>query len=190
MFLEDGKGSGYKAQVTKEQKLAVDAINTTHLAHESKDDGEAFVIATDFISLTTTGSFNGLLYFKCTTSDQNFHIEKIRICSSGTGYMQIEVTKNPTTGTLISDANAALTNPLNFGSSKVINGRADVYSASGDGKTVTDGDKLTQYINKSPGHSHQDYEGSLILHNGDSIAITCKPSIATDICLELLGYFE
>lgn len=190
MFIEDGKGTGYKVEITKEQKISCDASITSHLAHESKTYGESFVIASGFISLTTTGSFNGLLYVKNTTSEKNFHVEKVRICSSGSGYMQIEVKKNPTTGTLISDANAATTNALNFGSSKVLSGRADVYAASGDGKTVTDGSDLSQYINMSPGHSHQDYEGALILHNGDSIAISCKPSVSTEICIELLGFFE
>ena len=135
MFLEDGKGTGYKAQVTEEQRLSVDSIVTSHLAHESQDDGEAFIFASGFISLTTTGAFNGLLYIKCTTSESHFHVSKIRTCSSATGFMQLKIIKNPTTGTLISDANAATTSTLNFGSSKSTSGRADVYSASGDGKT-------------------------------------------------------
>ena len=38
-----------------------------------------------------------------------------------------------------------------------------------DGKTVTDGNFMTQFINKAPGHSIQDYQGAMILYNGDSI---------------------
>lgn len=110
------------------------------------------------------------------------------MCSAETGYVQIRAIRNPSTGTLISDANSADKLSANAGSSVVFDGLA--YAASGDGKTVTDGDNWTQFINRSPGHSVQDYEGAIVIPGGKSMALTAKPSVSMTICVEVQLWFE
>jgi hypothetical protein len=186
--IEDGTGTGARVQVTKDNQLLTFAVSENRVADVSKRSGDAFLIASDFISLTTTGSFNGLLYIKNNNAKSLF-IQTIRTCSdAASASMQLRMIKNPTTGTLISDANAADATSSNLGSSNTFDG--DAYTASGDGKTVTDGDNLTQFINRSPGHSIQDYEGAIVIPKGQSLAITCKPSAATDICIEVQCWYE
>jgi hypothetical protein len=183
----DGRGRGYRAGVTPRRQLETIAVTESRIADISKS-GYSFLVATDFVSLTTTGSFNGLLYIKNNSTDRNIFIKTVRVCSSGTGYMQIRAIRNPSAGTLISDANSADKLSANAGSNVVFDGLA--YSASGDGKTVTDGDNWTQFINKSPGHSVQDYQGAIVIPGGKSVAITAKPSVATTICIEIQLWFE
>jgi len=188
--IQDGTGSGARAKVNKEGRLTVDAVTDKHITHEAKDDGEAYVLASGFIDLTTTGSFNGLMYIKNLSSDKHFHIQRLRVCGGATGSVQFKILKNASTGTLISDANAAYSTNSNFASGNELEGRCTVLGASGDGKTVTDGEYFTQFIQKTAGHSIQEYDGIIMLHKNHSLAIVAKPSAAMTVCVEVLGYYE
>jgi len=188
--IEDGTGTNNRAKVTSEFRLAVDSISTAHISHESIENGEAYVIASDFISLTTTGSYNSLLHLKCDITEKHFHIERIRVCSTASNYAQLKVIANATGGTIISDANKAHTNNLNMSSGNVTDGRLIAYAASGDGKTNTGGEHFTQFTNKAPGHSDVFYYGALMIYKGNSITIECKPNTAGDFCIEVIGYFD
>jgi hypothetical protein len=89
---------------------------------------------------------------------------------------------------LISDANIGLTVPSNLGSNVSFGGLN--YAASADGKTVTDGDQFSQFTIHLPGHSIQEYQGSLILPAGSSFAIEVKPSYSTEVCIEIQCWLE
>lgn len=159
----DGRGRGNEAGVNDNNKLETQAITIPEIAFLSAEKERAWVIATGFVSLTTTGAFNGLIYVK-NTSTLPLHIETIRSCSNHSGSMQVKLIKNPTTGTLISDANSALVTNANLTSTANFSGVG--YGASGDGKTITDGDDATQFINGSPGHSIQQYQGGCSSRSG------------------------
>src|SRR5210317_1734856 len=153
----DGTGSSYQAKVDNKNRLSTFAISEGKIGDASKD-GDSFVLASDFISLTTTASFNALMYIK-NDSNKDLLIQTIRSCSDATGTLQFRLLRNPTAGTIVSDANVADQLAANFGSNREFEGLA--YSASADGKTFTDGDDFTQYINRSPGHSIEDYRGAV-----------------------------
>jgi len=187
MELSDGTGFGYRAKVNNQNQLETLAVTTNRVADISNNEETAHLIATDFVSLTTTGSFNALLYIK-NNSSKTLFIQTIRTCSDGSGSLQLRLIKNPTSGTIVSDASAADSRSSNMASSVSFDGLA--YTASGDGKTITDGDNLTQFINKSPGHSIQEYDGAVVIPKGKSIGLTCKPSVATTVCVEVQCWFE
>jgi len=187
MKIQDGKGTQYQAGVTLDGKLETFSTVINEMAIVSKDRGKSYILATDYISLSTTASFNALAYIK-NNSDKDLLIHSMRTCSDATGSMQIRLLSNPTAGTIVSDANVGDQLPANVGSSEPFGGL--FYSASGDGKTFTDGDNLSQFINKSPGHSVQDYEGSIVIPKGKSIGLQVKPSVATTICCEIKCWFE
>lgn len=186
--ITDGTGKGYVAAVNSDNRLETRSVTRPVVSDISHENGEAFVVASDFITLTTTASFNGILYIKNTSTTKHLHIEKIRVCSSASGSVQCRLVKNPTTGTLISDANSADVGNANFSSALAFTGLG--YAASGDGKTITDGTNFSNFINNSPGHSIQEYLGALILGPGDSLALTAKPSASTTLCSEIQCYFE
>lgn len=183
----DGTGKAYKAKVNKDNRLETFSINEERIADVSKS-GYSFLLASDFVSLTTTGAFNGIIYIKNNSSTKDLFIKTIRVCSDGSGSVQCRIIRNPTTGTLISDANKAEQLSSNAGSNVTFDGLA--YAASGDAKTVTDGSNWTQFINRSPGHSIQDYQGAILLPNGQSMALTAKPSVSTNLCIEVMAWFE
>jgi len=187
--IEDGTGSGKRVKVTESNRLETFSITETRSADISLREGETFILTTDFIALTTTGSFNALMYVK-NTSLKNLFIDKIRICGTGSsmGNLQTKMIKNPTTGTLISDANAGISVPSNLGSNVTFVGTN--YAASGDGKTITDGDQFSQFTIHLPGHTIQEYDGALIVPGGNSFAILGKPSYSTEVCVEVQCWFE
>lgn len=189
MLIHDGEGSSRLAGVDSKNRLKTLSVSESRFADISRQEGLGFLIATGFISLTTTGSFNGIVYIKNTSAEaKDLLIGKIRTCSDASGTMRVKTIKNPTAGTLISDANSATVNSANFGSSQTFGGLA--YSASGDGKTVTDGSDASQYINHSPGHSIQEYDGLLVIPKGSSFALVVQPSAATTFCAEIQAWFE
>lgn len=187
-MIEDGKGRGYRAAVTANNRLETLAIAESRAADISKREGTAFVVPSGFISLTTTGSFNGILYLKNTSATNDLFIDKIRTCSDTMGDVKAKLIRNPSTGTLISDANDAAKLSSNLGSNNLFEG--DAFTASGDGKTITDGVAMSQFINHSPGHSIQEYSGSIVIPNGASLALVVQPSVAMTFCAEIQCWFE
>lgn len=186
----DGSGSGKRAKVDEANRLNTFSITESRMADISARTGESFLITSDFVALTTTGSFNGMLYIKNTDTSKDLYIDKVRVCGTGTAMnsMQTVFYKNSTTGTLISDANAGIVVPANLGSNVVFGGL--VYSASADGKTVTNGTQFSQFTIHLPGHSIQEYDGALIIPAGSSIAIAVKPSASTTACIEVQCWLE
>jgi hypothetical protein len=185
--IQDGTGKGYLTKVNADNRMETFSIVEARVADVAANNGKAFLLSSGFVSLTTTASFNGLMYVK-NNSDEKLFIDKIRTCSDGSGSVQLEIIANPTTGTLISDANNSNKLSSNMGSSEIFDGLS--YAASADAKTDTDGDNLSQFINRSPGHSVQNYQGSLVLPKGSAIAIQAKPSVATTICIEIQCWFD
>ena len=192
VIVKSGVGSGNTAEVTTEGKISADAVVLEHIAHESEKYGNAFLLSTGFISLTTTGSFNGILYIKNTDSEsRHLFLQQLRVCGglcAAASTMQVIIYKNPTAGTLISDANDGFNENANSTSSNLFGG--DVYVASGDGKTVTDGTHWSNFQGHAPGHSTEEYRGSVILGKNDTLAVVLKPSVAMDVCMEAVIYFK
>jgi hypothetical protein len=179
----DGTGGGHSTKVDSTNRLHVKAANFSGLEVFSAELGESYYLISDFVTLTTTGSYNGMLYIK-NTSNKNLHIAYVRTC--GTQVQQWKLTKQPTTGTLISGASAANQENLNFTSGNSFGGL--VYKGA-DATTITDGTLLAQWINGA-GHSNTNMEGAIILGNGDSLALSCQPAVAGTFCVTVLAYYE
>lgn len=181
-FIKDGTGQGYNAKVFDNNKLAVQSVSQSRLAYFADTEKASYLIATGgFISLTTTDTETGILYLKY-TGDGDLHITSIRTCSTASNKWLLY--KNPTTGTLISNATAGISNNTNFGSSNVL--PATVYKGA-DGATLTNGSIIENWINAS-GHSTEEFDGVLILQKNDSIALTCEVPSAADACVRILAF--
>lgn len=189
-YIIDGTGTGKRAKVNSNNRIETFSITESRIADVSNRNGRSFILASDFVSLTTTASFNGILYVKNTSTERDLFIDRIRVCGTGTSMnsMQCILTKNPTTGTLISDQNDGTSIPSNLGSNEEFTGTN--YAASADGKTVTDGTQFSQFTIHLPGHTIQEYNGSIILPGGASMAISLKPGAATTACVEVQCWFE
>jgi len=134
--IEDGKGSGNRAQVNKENQLVVAAVVSSELEHESEENGQAYAWTSGDINIDATDT---VLLIK-NTSDTPLHIESLQV-GGGTNTTSVvihlpttEVT--PTGGTAVTGTN------LNTASSNV----ADA-NARSDETDNTQGNKLyTVYL--------------------------------------------
>jgi hypothetical protein len=191
MILNDGTGTGYQLKIDASNRAQTLATSQTRISDISKNKGQAYVISSGFISFTDA-DFSGLIYIKNTdTEERNMFIEHIRVCSTEAVtdpcHVKVKVIRNPTAGTLISNASAAYKANSNFGSANEFNGIA--YKGA-NGNTVTDGDWFTQFINHAPGHSINDYNDSIVLPKNSAIAILVKPCDTMEVCCEVNVHFE
>jgi len=173
--------SGYTAEVDQFGDLHTFATSRTESAINTVA-GNTFWTASGFISLTTTGSFSGIYYLKNTHATDFFSVEFLRTCNLAAAQWQLY--RNPTTGTLISAGTTVTPGNANYADGTILTGTV---LGGADAQTVTDGAIIAQWINGA-GHSVQEFKGSLILGPGNSLALTCKPTVATTACVTLMGW--
>lgn len=182
--IEDGTGSGRNAKVTSDYRLATEAVLVFPL-EQFAHKGDSFWVATDFIALTTTASYSGLLYLLNTNESYRLHIALWR--QSSTVGTQWRMIKNPTTGTLISGASAITPQNSKFDSGKVA--QLTAYKGA-DAATITNGSLMGQH--QTPAYTTLPLvlDGGIILNYGNSMAIEAKPSAACQAGVTVTCWFE
>jgi hypothetical protein len=141
---------GFTADVTDDNHLEV-AARTSSAEFDHTLRGSSWNINPGTFAFTGTTA-SGLLYVKNTGTNPIVIPAVIWLLGTtdGTfGEWTVKVYANPTTGTLISDANSEVPVNKNFSSTKTMT--ATVYSASAYGKTVTNGTVAIQSIFPSSG---------------------------------------
>lgn len=178
--IESGTGKAHKAGVNDENQILAQA--EIHFeTRQHTDDGEVFIMGSDIIALTTTGAYSGLLYIKNTSTTKNFYVDDI-ICNSNGVTCNWRLTRNPTTGTLISGASAGLEGNMNFSNATAFDG--DVYKGA-DGNTVTDGTTIATGADKL---TEGEIRGGIVLGPTNSIAISADPSAAAEVSVIVIGW--
>ena len=118
--IEDGKGTGSRAQVNKENQLVVSAVITREIEHESEANGAAYNWSSDIVSIDAADT---VLLVK-NTSDTPLHIEYVEVANGATAS---EYTLHlPTSEVTLSGGSVVTGTNLNTGSSNV----ADALSRS------------------------------------------------------------
>lgn len=168
-IIKDGTGTGKTARIDNTNKMDVHSVTYTE-AVEAAENGDAYNINTGTIALTTSTA-SGVIYLK-NNEDRDLVIDSIEVGIGSAGTVTdssiVTLIRNPTTGTLISNANAVDMNEnRNFGSSKTL--IADVYKGA-EGNTVTDGDNFAQFYVGAGSRLFAPTD--LIIPKGSSIAIT------------------
>jgi hypothetical protein len=170
----DGSGSGYAAKVDKNLRVHALAVSST-ISQTSGISGDTYNINTGTIALTTA-SQTAVLYLKNNT-DNDVYIDAIGFLlgnsTNGTGDVSLEVIKNPTTGTIITNAvSASIVENKNAGSSKVLD--ADVYKGV-EGDTVTNGTDWYNSLLAGAARSYVIATGTIIIKSGNSVSINITP---------------
>jgi len=133
--IKDGTGNGPSAKVDSKNRLRTLSTNVTTVDNAILN-GDAFIFNSGLVTLTTDGE-SGLLYFK-NNSDDNLSVNLVNfvqgISTGGTGHGVIQGHINPTGGTLISTATAAINFNTNTSSPKTFDGLA---YAGFEGATTT-----------------------------------------------------
>jgi len=115
-------------------------------------------------------------------------VSNVRVCTTGSGYVQARLYKNPTTGTLITGGTAVTVVNTNFGSGTAPFDGSAIKGA--DSLTITDGTIMENWTQSAPGNDNQNFQGAIILGPGNSIGLEVKPSAVGDICTAWQVYVE
>ena len=178
MRIQDGAGNGSWAAVNSDNLLEVYSTVTPEIT-AAAIDGDAFIISSGAIALTTTGSFNGMLYIKNTNLGHTLFVE--RVCFHGTQIAQWRLFRNPTTGTLVTSGTD--TDPVNlrFSSGSKLLGTV---KKGANALTVSDGIVLSTELTTTAIRSSE-LRGAMQVGENNSLAFDVKPSVAGDFCVEL-----
>ena len=181
--IEDGTGFGYTAKVDSANRLAVSS-STVDEESFAASDGEAWAIGSGL--LTYTGVSNAaLLYFR-NDSARQLVVDRFRLMlgtvTGGTGDWLLTIYRNPTAGTIITNASAAGITNINHGSSSTPDGLA--YKSSFATITAVNFDTMTggtgsQFPIRSNEEGQLVIEAGRILPTGASIGILLQPPAGT-----------
>ena len=174
--ITDGGGKGYSAEVDSENRLRVFSISEQEV-YNASSLGNSYNFNTGVINLTSA-SKSAVFYIK-NNGDSDLIITQlfylIGNSTAGTGDVLITVLRNPTTGTIISNAVAMEMDGVNrnFGSSKSLT--TDSYKGA-EASTFTNGDKIIEsIIDQSPTRVTVEV-GGLVIPRGTSIGIDITPA--------------
>jgi len=177
MSLESGSGNGREAKVGNENRLYVDAKTVEEKLISTKD-GDGYNLNTGIVSISAT---TGMMYVK-NNEDKDLAIETVVVGTGAgsyntTGEVQIQITRNPTAGTLIDNATAIAQNAnRNFGSAKTLS--ATAYKAAASGNTITDGTDII-LIGAPNSQARTVASIDLVLQKGNSIGIEVNPNLSS-----------
>jgi hypothetical protein len=170
----DGTGSGQKVKVDAQNRLHTHSV-TEGLVEHASANGNSYNVNTGTITLTSATE-SSLLYLK-NNSDFDIHIASIGYLmgnsTGGTGDINITVLRNPSLGTVVSDASiVAINKNKNVGSSKDLT--ADIFKG-GEGKTITDGDPLYYSLVAGSARGYVIATGTIVVPKGGSIGVKLTP---------------
>lgn len=181
--LKDGRGRGYLAEVTQQHKLVTQSTVLQNVYSASVEIGQAYVLTTDFLTISDTVNFSAIIYFKNASNTEHIHLEMIKAAQDVMTYWQFK--RNPTSGTIISTADPANVTNINFVSNNV----ADINAYQGFNGATINGTSAANWI-ENAGGIPLTMGGAIILGPQDSVGFACKPSAAATINMSLLIYYD
>ena len=192
MELTDGSGKSFSAKVNENLRLYVNSISQDHES-EATNRGDSYTIASGLVTLTTANEI-GILYLK-NTETRDFHMTQAVVSlgpstgGAATDTNLVRLYRNPSTGTLISDA---ATGPIacnrNFSSSNTWSSDRYIGDAAA---TVTDGVVHSQVL--IPSNFAWNLAIDEVLGQNKTIAFTVEPqdsNTSMKVMLEVLGYLR
>jgi hypothetical protein len=176
MIIQDGSGKGFSGKVDSSLRLHVDSV-TFGRSEIEVELGNGYNINTGVINLTTANK-SAVLYFKNNESDPIVVTSLFYMMgnsTSGSGDVLISLLRNPTTGTIISNATNAEMAGINrnFGSSKTLS--ANIYKGA-EGNTFANGDKIIETILNQAPKREVLAVGDIVLTKGTSIGLEITPA--------------
>jgi len=175
--IEDGKGTGNRAEVNKENQLVVSATVASELEHESEANGSAYNWSSDIVSIDNADT---VLLVK-NTSDTPLHIEYVEVAN---GTTPSEYTLHlPTSEVTLSGGSVVTGTNLNTGSSNV----ADALSRS-DEEGNTQGNVIgTAWL--AADSNHKWLTPGLILGKNKSVGVDLVLA-STETAVTIVGHYE
>lgn len=173
-ILENGQGTPYPATIDEDGRVHAQTTIENY-ADTHAFLGHRYNINTGDLTLTSANE-SALLYIKNNDTKDlviDSFVYIIGASTGGSGNTEAMLLRNPTAGTIVSDATAVSINVnMNFGSNRTL---SNVLAYKGaEGKTLTDGTDALGSIMTAP-LTNVVTVGKLILPNGQSLGIQLTP---------------
>ena len=192
MIIKDGTGTG--------KQVKIDTNNRLHTYSVSIDEGKSSLAVGDAYNwntgkITLTNAVDTPVIYLKNNENRDLLLDFIELAfkpdTGGSAADQVEITvlRNPTTGTIVSNAvDVAINQNRDFATSNTFTG--NVYKGA-TGNTVTDGTDVLYLF--SPTNSRLFLDLPVHLAKGDSIAVTVKPrasNTSMEIYCALVGHLQ
>ena len=175
-LIKDGKGRGFTAAVNTSNRLETNSVVVSE-EEAAGLEGQAFALSTTTVSFTAATE-SGILYLK-NESESTLILDRARVmlgtATGGTGDWTLKFLRNPTGGTIITNALTAGILNINHGSSQSPTGD---YFRGVQGDTLTGGQGADFPI-KSSGDGQIIFPFTRILPTGASFGILLTPPTGT-----------
>jgi len=167
----DGTGRNIKAKVSVDNRLYTQSVNRSEREEQSLV-GEAYIIGTGFVNLTTSGT-SAVLYFK-NNEDADLVITRflvgVKKSAGGTeNFVTGIIYKNPTS-MVSGTGNPLAINNVNFGSSNTVDSDSEIGQ---QGASLAGGSAYLATV--APTESLTSEDASTILPKGSSIGVFITP---------------
>jgi hypothetical protein len=190
--IRDGKGRGYLAGVTEENRLLTNASTVSQRTHVSSKHGQAFTWSTNLQTLSAGDTWHWVLWWKVTSTDKNLHIVEIEASWNGgsTNYDKPLQMKNVITAAGAPTANHTLFAPSNNNKLSSNVAELTVYKWDGVAAGMTNsaggsgGDTFHQ-----PGYSTKQFSGAVITGLNEAVGLMVKAPEVGDFNIGVAGYF-
>jgi hypothetical protein len=182
MLIEDGKGTGRKAEVNSENMLVTRSVTESHLSHVADDEGIAYIITVDDVG-PVAGEYT--LYIKNTNSSDVFVVD----CMTLNNVDADVVWKiHQVTGTA---AGASVLTPINTNLSSGNTADMTVRGGAGGVTGLTSVNVLnTTFGGSANSNVCIDLRGAIILGHQNAIAVEYDAGTGGAVSITLLGHYH
>jgi len=174
MIIQDGTGAGYKGKVDENFRLHTESVNRSALT-EAVFQGEAFNFNTGSMTLTSANE-SATGYLKYEGADPFVITEILFILGAttgGSGDGTARIYKNPTGGTIVTNA-LAIEVAANRDFSSSISVTGDLFKGA-EGYTTTGGTIFADTARSSFGTVISFDAAEIILRKGNSLSVSWEP---------------
>ena len=190
--IRDGKGSGFMAGVSDENRLLVNGVAVPLRTHVSNNHGQSYTFNTQNYTLSATDTWHWVMWWEVTSTTRDMHVDQILVDWNGgsTNFNRPLQLRNviPTAGQPTGNQTLSVASNNN----KLSGNKAEltIYKWDGANAGMTDSTGPAGGNSYHPqGHTALDFKGSIITGLGEMVGIQVQSPEVGDFSLGLSVYF-
>ncbi len=174
LSIKDGAGGGNFAAVTVNNRLKTTGVDLT-LTEAASESGDTYNLSSGDITLNTTGE-NALFYLK-NNEDRNLIINafvvNIKDYVGTAGQPTLRILRDPTAGTIVTNAVNAVELNRNFGSTNTLD--ANIFQGVQGDTLNSESGEIKVYLPSVAAVTFNAFSTVVVLPKGGTIGITYEP---------------